>query len=136
MFAGSSGTRGSDDTRRPSVPLEMIMSKREVTTISMPDPSGQDVLYTYVPVEGDGTASADPTGSIEISAPNVLAAERFHRSLLSSLLALLGVATLSGIVILVGGVTMVGKPLNELIEKVQRVGRGDFGGPVQLKSTG
>ena len=30
---------------------------------------------------------------------------------------------------------MVGKPLNELIEKVQRVGKGDFSGPVQLKST-
>ncbi len=126
---------GSDDARRPSVPLSMIISNREVTTISMPDPSGQDVLYTYVPVEGDGAANANPTGSIEVSAPNVLSAQRFHRSLRSSLLAMLGVATLSGIVILVGGIAMVGKPLNELIEKVQRVGRGDFSGPVQLKST-
>ncbi len=126
---------GGDLARRPAVPQSMIISQTNVTTISMPDPSGHDVLYTYVPVEDHDTGNADPTGSLEISAPAKESAERFRRSVISSVIALLGVATLSGIVIVVGGVAMVGKPLNELIEKVQRVGRGDFGGPVQLKST-
>ena len=126
---------GGDRSRQPSVPPGMIFSKTEVTTTSMRDPAGRDVLYTYVPVQRDGTANADSIGSIEVSAPNVVATERLGRSLLSSLIALLGVATLSGIVILVGGVVMVGKPLNRLIEKVHRVGKGDFSGPVQLKST-
>lgn len=124
-----------NDERRPSVPLSMIISTREITTISMPGPSGQNVLYTYVPVEVDETANVDPTGSIEISAPDVLSEARFRRSLHSSLLAIVGVTVLSGIVILVGGVAMVGRPLNELIAKVQRVGKGDFSAPVQLKST-
>jgi signal transduction histidine kinase len=50
------------------------------------------------------------------------------------LVALLGVATLSGLVIWLGGVVMVGKPLNQLIDKVHRAGEGDFTGPLQLDS--
>ncbi len=53
---------------------------------------------------------------------------------MSSLIALLGVAALSGLVIVIGGVRMVGKPLNALIEKVHRVGQGDFSEPVQVQS--
>lgn len=120
---------------RPSVPLEMIIAKQELTTISMPDPSGQDVLYTYVPIESEEGAEEKDAGRIEVSAPNHRSEEQLKRSIVTSLLTLLGVATLSGIVILVGGVVMVGKPLEELIDKVHRAGRGDFDEPLKLKST-
>ncbi len=127
------GPAGSGDPAGSGGPLDVVVAKREVTTIVMPDRSGQEVFYTYVPIVDD-TADAKPAGSIEVSAPNRGASERLLGSLRTSLLAMLGVTTLSGIVILVGGIMMVGKPLNELIDKVQRVGQGDFSGPVQLRS--
>ena len=124
-----------DGRNRPSVPVEMIVAKSEVTTIRTTDSSGQDTLYTYVPIE-DGERSADNDDGLrlEVSAPDKGASERFRQSVASSLIALLGVAALSGVVILVGGVLMVGQPLEELIAKVQRVGRGDFGDPVKPRS--
>jgi signal transduction histidine kinase len=122
---------GSDDgSRLPSVPMDMIVASREVTTVSMPNSSGQDFLYTYLPVESEDEKAKH--SRIEISAPDPGADDRLRKSLVSSLIALLGVTTLSGLVILVGGIKMVGEPLNLLIDKVHRVGRGDFSQPVAL----
>ncbi|MEM1069508.1 MAG: HAMP domain-containing sensor histidine kinase, partial [Planctomycetota bacterium] len=73
-------------------------------------------------------------GHIEVAAPDTSAQQRWEQSLFSSLMALAGVATLSAVVILIGGVTMVGKPLNQLISKVHRVGEGDFNHPVNIRS--
>ncbi len=122
----------------PSAPRELIWSHREVTTFSMPDRAGRPYLYTYVPVGTSATgADADVDslsgGRIEVAAPDTATASRVRQSLISSLIALLGVATLSGIVIWVGGVNMVGKPLSQLIDKVHRVGEGDFEGPVEVR---
>ena len=114
---------------RPTVPTELILARREVTTFGMPDRSGQPFLYTYVPVFGDNEL---PAGQIEVAAPDTASARRMRQSLITSLVALIGVATLSGIVIWVGGVHMVGKPLNQLIEKVHRVGNGDFDEPIAV----
>ncbi len=122
----------SDRSRLPTVPMEMIVASREVTTISMPNSLGQDFLYTYLPVESEDEKTKN--ARIEISAPDPGADTRLRRSLLSSLIALLGVTTLSGLVILVGGIKMVGEPLNRLIDKVHRVGRGDFSEPVVLSN--
>ncbi|TWT80944.1 Wide host range VirA protein [Planctomycetes bacterium CA13] len=123
-------SHGTGDTQ-PTVPRSMIVTTEEVTTISMPDPSGTKFLYTYVPIRTGTDAAAE---SIEVSAPDTEATNWVRRSLLSSILALLGVATLSGVVILIGGVAMVGRPLNQLIEKVERIGQGDFGSPIKVKS--
>lgn len=125
----------SDGDKRPAVPIEMIVAESEVTTIRTPDSSGQDVLYTYVPIaSGDAEDSSDDGHRLEVSAPYISPLQRFRNSVFSSLLALIVVAALSGIVIMIGGVMMVGRPLEELIAKVQRVGQGDFGHPVQPRS--
>ncbi|TWU35916.1 sensor histidine kinase [Novipirellula artificiosorum] len=125
------------ENRKPLVPRELIVTTKEVTTVRMPDPTGTHTIYTYVPLVSNAE-SVDPASGIsegiEISAPDTEADARLHRSLLSSIMALLGVATLSGVVILIGGVAMVGRPLHHLIEKVERVGNGDFGDPIKLKS--
>lgn len=127
-----------DADRKPAVPLELIVSESEVTTLRTTSPTGEQTLYTYVPINGSGSRSdgreTDERPHLEVSAPDKAASERFRQSLASSLLALLGVALLSGVVILVGGIVMVGRPLEELIAKVQRVGRGDFDEPVSPHS--
>lgn len=122
-----------DELYRPSVPAELIITNREITTVSRPDETGRNRFYTYIPLQ-DGSTNQGRTESLEISSPDPGADDRFRRSLISSLIALLGVTTLSGLVIVVGGVKMVGKPLNALIEKVHRVGQGDFSKPVQVRS--
>lgn len=122
-----------DELHRPAVPSEMIITMQRVTTVIMPDESGRDRFYTYFPLH-QGSSDREVAGSLEISSPDPGAADRVRRSVISSLISLLGVAALSGLVIVVGGVKMVGKPLNALIDKVHRVGQGDFGEPVRLRS--
>ncbi|EMI19063.1 integral membrane sensor signal transduction histidine kinase [Rhodopirellula maiorica SM1] len=53
-------------------------------------------------------------------------------SLYASLLSLLGVAGLSALVIYWGGVQLVGKPLDKLIEQVNRIGEGKLDQPPAL----
>lgn len=121
------------DARRQPAPLDMIIAQQELTTVRMPDRSGEQFVYTYVPFTTRGP-DGTKAGKVEVATPDTGSDVRFRNSLISSLAALLGVATLSSLVILVGGVRMVGKPLNELIDKVHRVGEGDFSGPVELDS--
>lgn len=121
-----------DSTRQPA-PLNMIIAEREVTTVRMPSPSGEAFFYTYVPFTSRGPEGSK-TGKIEVATPENGSDRRLRNSLMTSLAALIGVATLSGFVILIGGVRMVGKPLNELIDKVHRVGEGDFSSPVKIAS--
>tara|TARA_R110002049_G_scaffold305056_3_gene501139 strand:- start:91536 stop:92942 length:1407 start_codon:yes stop_codon:yes gene_type:complete len=122
----------SDDPQaRPSVPIEQVFSRSEVTTIRMPDPAGHEMFYTYVPVvDGDDREKT----RLEIASAASDAKDRAMQSLLASLAAIAGVACLSGFVIYVGGVRMVARPLNQLTEKMGRVGRGDFSGPIQIRS--
>ena len=128
-------TASGDGSRQPAVPLDMIVSKTQVTTISMPDPTGQEVLVHLRACRRRDTAATTR--------------RRKHRSLGSrrrsdrtpSAIHLvldpghcwawqLCRASSFGLAAFV----MVGKPLNQLIDKVHRVGQGDFSGPVHLTS--
>ncbi|MAI34277.1 MAG: hypothetical protein CBE00_09160 [Planctomycetaceae bacterium TMED240] len=122
----------SDSSQQPS-PLNLIIAKQKTTVLSMPDQSGKQVVYTYVPFTSRGPDGIR-AGKIEVAVPDDGMNPKFQHSVLTSLIALTGVASLSGFVILVGGIRMVGRPLNQLIDKVRRVGEGDFTGPVQIES--
>ena len=122
----------NDSDQQPS-PLNLIIAEQKTTVLSMPDQSGNQVVYTYVPFTSKGPDGIK-AGKIEVAVPDDGMNPKFQHSLMTSLIALTGVASLSGFVILVGGVHMVGKPLNQLIDKVRRVGEGDFTGPVQIES--
>jgi signal transduction histidine kinase len=119
-----------DPGKAPLAPADVIVSERRVTTLAVPGPSGQETVVSYIPIETeDGVA-----GSIEVAAPNDDTQRRLARSLVTSGVALLSVTVLSCVVILVGGLWMVGRPLEQLIDKVHRVAKGDFTGPVRVGS--
>ena len=123
-----------DAVNRPSVPAELIIATREIRTVRMTDENGQERLYTYIPLnDGSSILPSRKPGGFLSGSRGGCSRPSFADFLL---IALLGVATLSGLVIVIGGVRMVGKPLNALIEKVHRVGQGDFSKPVRLRCRG
>jgi len=119
--------RPNDSSLRPSVPAELVISSKEVTTIFYPDDMGHETMYTYVPLH-------DAAGTrLEVAAQQAYWLELLSQSLSRSAIALLVVSAVSSLVILLGGFWMVGKPLDQLVEKVQRIGHGDLSGRIDLK---
>lgn len=141
-FSGKSEIRirrveltATDNLHSPSVPRDRLFVSEEITTITMPDSSGIDRLYTYVPVPPDESPETDESKErYEVSAPDVDSDDRLLRMMLSSLLTLLSVAGLSGLVIYFGGIRMVGRPLDQLIDKVHQVAAGDLDQPVRVST--
>ena len=125
---GSSGRPVSSD-----FPKDFVLKQKEITTFTRMDEFGQPRFYSYLPL-ANGPSSAAKNQHIEVSDTDHQATQRIRRSLVSSIVALLGVTSLSGVIIWIGGVRMVGRPLTLLTEKVQRIGQGDFTNPVELKT--
>lgn len=123
--------QSSDDRLRPSVPQAQIVVSKSITTVPMPNPDGGETFYTYLPIND---ADRDDNSRLEISSPDEHSQTRMRRALQTSLIAVASVTGISGIVILLGGFVMVGKPLNQLVEKVNRVAEGDFEGEVHVQS--
>lgn len=119
--------RAGDPTLCPTVPAELVVSSTEVTTVVYPDRSGQYTMFTYVPLD-------DPAGTqLEVAAPESYWSDRLSDALRRSAISLLVVSAVTSLVILFGGLWMVAKPLDQLVEKVHRVGQGDLSGPVDLR---
>ena len=116
-----------DPALRPDVPAELVIRATDVTTLSYPNRAGQNTMYTYVPLD-------DPAGAqLEVAAPESFWSDRLSQSLRSSAISLVVVSAVTSLVILFGGLWMVGRPLDELVDKVHRVGQGDLSGPVDLR---
>ena len=92
------------------------------------EPHAQSSLVTHVPVREDG----ELIGAIEI-AESLAVRDAFLRSSIeSTVLATASMVLVSGVVVLVFGVWLVGRPLALLADKANRVGRGDLAGPLSL----
>ncbi|MEM9587196.1 MAG: HAMP domain-containing sensor histidine kinase, partial [Planctomycetota bacterium] len=126
--------RSPEGTQRRVGRVRGYVAQQQITTVRVPDPTGPEMLYTYVPLDSEDS-QAGTADQIEISAPLKEPAIALPSILWTSLIALIGVASLSAVVVFVGGIGMVGKPLEQLIAKVQRVGKGDFSGPVVVTSS-
>ncbi len=103
---------------------------RQTTSLSITDADGNRRSYAYVPMQfGENDA-----GTVEV-AESLGDLDAFtHRSVLTSVLLLLGVATFSAVVIYFGGVALVGRPLNRLISQVNEIGSGQLDQPPALTS--
>ena len=115
--------------RRPVFPVSALGVEHRV--LELADAAGepaQSSLVTHVPVREAG----ELIGVIEI-AESLSVRDAFLRSSIeSTALATASMVLVSGVVVLVFGVWLVGRPLALLTDKANRVGRGDLAGPLAL----
>jgi signal transduction histidine kinase len=86
-------------------------------------------VHTCVPIDSAGTRQ----GAIELRErlPNErLAVWTAVRDAATTAIA---IASISALLSLLLGVWLVGRPVNALVEKARRIGRGDFSGPIHLR---
>lgn len=101
----------------------------ENRVLELPGEQGeQALLVTIVPVRHEGAV----IGAIEIAESLAVRDAYLRANILSTVLATASMVLVSGVVVLVFGVWLVGKPLAMLARKANRVGQGDLAGPLSL----
>jgi two-component system NtrC family sensor kinase len=113
----------ADDLRSPETAEPRIrITAKKLTSVRVSDKDGTGIGYTYVPLNIDGQDS----GAIEVADARHMSDQYVRRSLIVSLLSLLGVAGLCATVIYWNGVRMVARPLTQLMNQVEQIGYGDL----------
>jgi two-component system, NtrC family, sensor kinase len=92
--------------------------------------SSEELLVTRVPVRA---RKGELLGAVEIAETLSARGEYIHSNIVGTLAATLAMVGFSGCVVLVMGVWLVGRPLNLLAAKAQRIGQGDLTGPVSFQ---
>jgi two-component system NtrC family sensor kinase len=121
------------DPDAPSVDASELAPLREGHPVSVKRPSGRDgYRYTYVPISVD---IANPP-ALELAEPLTALVSYTRETVLRAFVLGAVVVLVGGLIILLLGVHFVGRPLDLLLEKTRRVGRGDFCGDVVIRGRG
>src|SRR6185369_14211877 len=94
------------------------------------DDPDEEFLVTRVPVHG---REGKVLGAVEIAERLGIRNEYIRQNVWGTLAATLAMVGFSGFVVLVMGVWLVGRPLNLLAAKAQRIGQGDLSGPLSFQ---
>ena len=116
----------------PAVPPEQLQAVVIERFVSVPaqGTDGNRELLTYCPIEVDNQRK----GGLEVSHP-MTELERNKRAVIWQTVQLMTfMLLLTGGMAAVLGVRMVGRPLNQLIEKTHRIAEGDLSGPIHLRT--
>src|SRR6478609_5320445 len=97
------------------------------TEVDEPD---EEFLVTRVPVHGK---LGEVIGAVEIAERLGVRNEYIRQNIVGTLAATLAMVGFSGFVVAVMGVWLVGRPLNMLADKAQRIGQGDLSGPLSFQ---
>lgn len=118
------------DPQEPKVSSSQLQSVRQghEAIAQERDAAGRGIRYTYLPLKVAGPRR----GALEL-ANSLIGVDQFRRNAILR-------ATVVGIALLVAsvciavvlGVTVIGRPLDQLIEKTRRVGAGDLSGPLAI----
>jgi signal transduction histidine kinase len=93
---------------------------------------GTGYLYTYIPMKVDERKP----GALELS-ESLSRLDDYTRKAIIRIFILMGeLILIAGLAALLIGIGMIGRPLNRLIEKVHRVGKGDLSEPLNLRGGG
>jgi two-component system NtrC family sensor kinase len=100
----------------------------EHRVMELPEQGNESYLVSYVPVRDRGNL----LGAVVIGESLAVRDAYLRSSIGSTVLATLSMVLVSGVVVLVFGVWLVGRPLRLLANKAFRVGQGDLTGPLEL----
>ncbi|MFO0976363.1 MAG: ATP-binding protein [Planctomycetaceae bacterium] len=114
----------------PLLPPQLWPSGADAVTQSIiqTEADGERQLYTYVPLVVEGRV----IGAMEFEA-SLSQLERQTRQIIAISFAMIGAISLALIfVAYLTGLHWIGRPLGVLMEKAERIGRGDFSSPIHL----
>ena len=119
-----------EDFHSPRVSREKLnpIITGQAVSFKEKDKKGRRYFYSYIPVAVDEKRP----GALELSESLAQLNERTHIAFIRVFVLTGLLVLLSAFAILLLGVKMVGRPLNRIIEKMRRMGTGDFSGPLQL----
>ncbi|MEZ6097835.1 MAG: HAMP domain-containing sensor histidine kinase [Pirellulaceae bacterium] len=120
---------GVIDGKEVTVPQKTVVA-REVSSVSVTNADGTRTAHTYVPLVIDGI----DMGTVQVS-HSLEQHDAFVRNWIGRVVAsLVGVALLSGMVIYVGGVRLVLRPLTKILTQIDAITQGQLDQPPALSS--
>jgi signal transduction histidine kinase len=113
--------------RLPPAEIEAVKRGEETSEIR-PDEGADGRFFSYIPVRLDGAI----VGALELS-ESLQTEHQYIRALVLRRIGTTAVlAGLSGVLAIMLGAVIVGRPVRHLVQKARRVGAGDLSGPLQL----
>ena len=103
---------------------------QEHIAVETDEPDGISYLHIYWPV----ALTAQRQGGLEFAHPMTELAANEQEIIRRTALLIGGMLLISGLLAVLLGVRLVGRPLEQLIAKARRIGDGDLEGPVHLRS--
>jgi signal transduction histidine kinase len=85
-------------------------------------------VHTCVPIDSAGLRQ----GAIELTEQLPKERQAIRTAVRDAAITALAIASISALLSLLLSVWLVGRPVNVLVEKARRIGRGDFSGPIHL----
>ena len=122
----------ADPRFRPRVPAERltVIVIQQHLPVETEEPDGTATLHVYWPVK----LPAPRTGGLEFTDPETELVADEHEIIRRTALLIGGMVVISGLLAIVVGIRLVGRPLEQLVAKARRIGGGDLEGPVRLRS--
>jgi signal transduction histidine kinase len=100
----------------------------ESISVKAPGPHGKPFLFRYVPIQ----IEHQTPGVMELSESLVAVHTYTRQTVLRTLGLGVVLVTLSGCLLLIIGMALIGTPMRRIIEKTRRVGAGDLQGPIHF----
>jgi two-component system NtrC family sensor kinase len=130
MRLGFVNVDGSQSALAPGVTREHGVSHRLEHFVTAQIAEAEDeFLVTRVPVK---SPDGELLGAVEVAESLAVRDDFIRSNRNGTLLATLAMVGFSGCVVLVMGVWLVGRPLDQLAAKAKRIGLGDLSGPLSL----
>ena len=120
------------DPFSPSAPPDLLQALiiKNHLPVEVQRPNGPNLLNHYWEID----VQDERRGGLEMSEPMDVLEDEKRAVLTRTLLQMLCSVAVCGVLTVVTGVRMVGRPLEMLIEKTRRVGAGDLERPLQLQA--
>ncbi|MBA2112959.1 sensor histidine kinase [Bremerella alba] len=123
----SEASRGN----QPAVSKDSLasLSHGQVTSVMRNERGGTLWLHTYYAVIGD----RQQKGAIEFSRPAGPIQAQCRATIFWSIVSIITMATIAVGLILVAGINLIGRPLDQLVERTRQIAAGEFSQPLILQ---